>query len=138
MAEEPLYSLAVGFVAELTSKLKNTCGADDRHADAPSPAVDLAVTVLRGWLLGGERSVGGRLLPLGVYYGAVGDAVIGSIGTSHGSLTVCLRPVPKREETQTLKIVFRERKRRLCFVCERGREIGRVLGRAGGNRGTND
>ncbi|KAM1037049.1 hypothetical protein FF1_031956 [Malus domestica] len=45
LADEPLDGLAVGLVAELTCELEDTCCADDGHADAAAPSIDLAVSV---------------------------------------------------------------------------------------------
>lgn len=54
LAEEPLDGLAVGLVPELARQLEDTCGADDRHADAAAAAVDLRVAVFRGRFLDGD------------------------------------------------------------------------------------
>lgn len=51
LAEEPLNSLAIGFVAELPCELKYSGGADNRHAYAPASAINLAMAVLGGRLL---------------------------------------------------------------------------------------
>lgn len=48
MAEEPLDGLAVGAVTEFSGELEDPGGAESRHADAPSAAVDLGVAVLGG------------------------------------------------------------------------------------------
>ena len=48
LAEEPLDGLSVGAVAELAGELEDAGGAEERHADAAAPAVDLGVAVLGG------------------------------------------------------------------------------------------
>ena len=56
LAEQPLYGLAVGLVAELPRELEHAGRADDGHADAAPTAVHLAVTVLGGRLADGQRA----------------------------------------------------------------------------------
>lgn len=51
LSEEPLNGLAIGLVAELTSELEHSGGADYGHADAAAATVDFAMTVLGGRLL---------------------------------------------------------------------------------------
>lgn len=63
MLEQPLDRFSVGLVAELASELENPSSTQDRHADAPPPAIDLRVAIFRQypfrrWLLGAVRCGG--------------------------------------------------------------------------------
>ncbi|CAL1404103.1 unnamed protein product [Linum trigynum] len=58
LAMQPLDGLAVRLVPQLAGQLKNLGGADDWHPDSPPHPVDLALPVLRRWLLHRERAVG--------------------------------------------------------------------------------
>lgn len=67
LAEEPFDGLAVGFVAEFSGELEDTCGADDGHADSAAAAVHFAVAVFGRWFFWSVRVCGWLVVLCGDY-----------------------------------------------------------------------